>query len=60
MTRIRTTELLAETALVVYSAGFLVSYIVIKLACWPVGTWPGFIGSVRRGVTMTTSSVSSC
>jgi hypothetical protein len=42
MTRIRTTELLAETALVVYSAGFLVSYVVIKLACWPVGTWPGF------------------
>jgi hypothetical protein len=42
MTRIRTTELLAETALVVYSVGFLVSYIAIKLACWPAGTWPGF------------------
>jgi hypothetical protein len=32
MTRIRFTELFAETALVVYSAGFLVWYIAAKLA----------------------------
>ena len=36
------TELLAEAAFVLYSAAFLLSYITIKLASWPAGTWPGF------------------
>lgn len=41
MTRTRVTELCAETALVVYSAAFLVWYIAAKLTHWVMGAWPG-------------------
>ena len=42
MTRARITELFAETALVVYSAGFLLCYIAAKLAHLLIHDWPGF------------------
>ncbi|SIO34713.1 hypothetical protein SAMN05444166_3973 [Singulisphaera sp. GP187] len=39
MTRAHLSEVLAETALVAYSAGFLVLYIAIKLSHLPIISW---------------------
>jgi hypothetical protein len=42
MTRAHLSEVLAETALVAYSSGFLVLYVAVKLSQWPVFSWLGF------------------
>lgn len=42
MTRAHLSEVLAETALVAYSAGFLALYLVIKLSHLPILHWLKF------------------
>ncbi|WP_406698368.1 hypothetical protein V5E97_05865 [Singulisphaera sp. Ch08] len=42
MTRAHLSEVLAETALVTYSAGFLILYVAIKLSHLPILRWLNF------------------
>jgi|GEM_PF-4188415 len=42
MTRVHLSEFLAETALVTYSAGFLVLYLALKMSHLSLMNWLGF------------------